>query len=58
MGGGALIFAPDYLHPMPSYTNLSEAVNLPSGRQAICSAGATPMTLCSRKHAWCMTRVD
>jgi hypothetical protein len=27
MGGGALIFAPDYLHPMPSYTTLSEAVN-------------------------------
>jgi len=50
--------APSHTQLMPSYTTLSEAVNLSNGRQATCSAGATPMTSCSRKNAWCATRVD
>jgi hypothetical protein len=32
-----------YLHPMPAYTTLSEAVNLPTGSQATCNAGGVPL---------------
>jgi hypothetical protein len=41
---------------MPSYTTLSEAVNLPTGRQATCNGVATLMIWRSAGIAWSAMR--